>query len=181
MPSHSDGPGIWLSVWRFLLTHCFVWASSGGSGETARMRRLAWTFAARIGDKYQIRFTRPRCWLHNKHLSWKHATSLCKNCQTVWQIRKIFILSCRKLQSVWQRSCNPSQKSNFNSRHVLWNLNIGYLTHGFGAKGPLFMAFGHSSQLMNKMLWQTEAELFFCSADFRSVLQEISVCLTNVL
>ena len=34
------------------------WASSEGSGETARMRRLAWTFAARIGDKYQIRFTR---------------------------------------------------------------------------------------------------------------------------
>ena len=23
------------------------------------MRRLAWTFAARIGDKYQIRFTQP--------------------------------------------------------------------------------------------------------------------------
>ena len=36
-----------------------AWASSGGSGETARMRRLAWTFAARIGDKYQIRLTRP--------------------------------------------------------------------------------------------------------------------------
>ena len=36
-----------------------VWASSGGYGETARMRRLAWTFAARIGDKYQIRLTRP--------------------------------------------------------------------------------------------------------------------------
>ena len=35
-----------------------VWASSGGSGETARMRRLAWTFAARIGDKYHIRLTR---------------------------------------------------------------------------------------------------------------------------
>ena len=35
-----------------------VWASSGGSGETARMCRLAWTFAARIGDKYQIRLTR---------------------------------------------------------------------------------------------------------------------------
>ena len=32
-----------------------VWASSEGSGETAQMRRLAWTFAARIGDKYQIR------------------------------------------------------------------------------------------------------------------------------
>ena len=37
-----------------------VWASSGGSGETARMRRLAWTFAARIGDKYQLRLTRPK-------------------------------------------------------------------------------------------------------------------------
>ena len=35
-----------------------VWASSRGSGETARMCRLAWTFAARIGDKYQIRLTR---------------------------------------------------------------------------------------------------------------------------
>ena len=38
-----------------------VWASSEGSGETARMRRLAWTFAARIGDKYQIRLTRSVC------------------------------------------------------------------------------------------------------------------------
>ena len=37
-----------------------VWASSGGSGETARMRRLAWTFAARTGDKYQIRLTRSK-------------------------------------------------------------------------------------------------------------------------
>ena len=39
----------------------FVWASSEGSGETARMRRLAWTFAARICDKYQIRLTRSKC------------------------------------------------------------------------------------------------------------------------
>ena len=41
------------------LDSLLVWASSGGSGETARMRRLAWTVAARIGDKYQIRLTRP--------------------------------------------------------------------------------------------------------------------------
>ena len=40
------------------LDSLLVWASSGGSGETALMRRLAWTFAARIGDKYQIRLTR---------------------------------------------------------------------------------------------------------------------------
>ena len=40
------------------LDSLLVWASSGGSGETAQMRRLAWTFAARIDDKYQIRLTR---------------------------------------------------------------------------------------------------------------------------
>ena len=40
------------------LDSLLVWASSKGSGDTARMRRLAWTFAAHIGDKYQIRLTR---------------------------------------------------------------------------------------------------------------------------
>ena len=40
------------------LDSLLVWASSGGSGETAQMRRLAWTFAARIDNKYQIRLTR---------------------------------------------------------------------------------------------------------------------------
>ena len=40
------------------LDSLLVWASSGVCGETARMRRLAWTFAAPIGDKYQIRLTR---------------------------------------------------------------------------------------------------------------------------
>ena len=40
------------------LDSLLVWASSGGSGETAQMRRLAWTFAARICDKYQIPLTR---------------------------------------------------------------------------------------------------------------------------
>ena len=43
------------------LDSLLVWASSGGSGETARMCRLAWTFAARTGDKYQIRLTRSIC------------------------------------------------------------------------------------------------------------------------
>ena len=41
------------------LDSMLVWASSGGSGETAQMRRLAWTFAACICDKYQICLTRP--------------------------------------------------------------------------------------------------------------------------
>ena len=47
------------------LDSLLVWVSSEGSGETARMRRLAWTFAARIGCKYQIRLTRS-IWLPNK-------------------------------------------------------------------------------------------------------------------
>ena len=44
------------------LDSLLVWTSSGGSGKTAQMRRLAWTFAARMGDKYQIRLTRPSVW-----------------------------------------------------------------------------------------------------------------------
>ena len=40
------------------LDSLLVRASSEGSGETARMRRLAWTFTAPIGYKYQIRLTR---------------------------------------------------------------------------------------------------------------------------
>ena len=36
------------------LDSLLVWASSEGSGVTARMRRLAWTFAARIGQLPRI-------------------------------------------------------------------------------------------------------------------------------
>ena len=52
---------------RVPLDSLLVWARSEGSGETARMHRLAWTFAARIGDKYQIRLTRS-IW---KEILWK--------------------------------------------------------------------------------------------------------------
>ena len=45
------------------LDSLLVWASSEGSGETARMRRLAWTFAARICYKYQIHLTRSISWV----------------------------------------------------------------------------------------------------------------------
>ena len=51
----------------FCLDSLLLWASSGGSGETARMRRLAWTFAARIGDKYQIRLTRSKKLKYKSH------------------------------------------------------------------------------------------------------------------
>ena len=53
------------------LDSLLVWASSGGSGETARMRRLAWTFAARIADKNQIRLTRPMYWVSCIEIFWQ--------------------------------------------------------------------------------------------------------------
>ena len=56
----GQGSGFCLKV---PLDSLLVWAGSGGSGETARMRRLAWTFAARISDKYKIRLTRSICHL----------------------------------------------------------------------------------------------------------------------
>ena len=70
-----------------------VWASSEGSSETARMCRLAWTLAAHIGNKYQIRLTRS-IWYSHKFQTWlkeyvriidnvthvmrKHAFAICK-------------------------------------------------------------------------------------------------------
>ena len=41
------------------LLSCFMWVNSEGSGETARMRRLAWAFAGRLCDKYH----NPMSWL----------------------------------------------------------------------------------------------------------------------
>ena len=68
------------------LNSLLVWASSEGSGETARMRRLAWTIAARIGYKYQIRLTRSilsRQWIT------KTLIRLCRIC-AVWFVSLLF-------------------------------------------------------------------------------------------
>ena len=76
------------------LVSLLVWASSGGSGETVRMRRLAWTFAARIGDKYQIRLTRPIwcCWFpYIIFIIWSRA----------WQNQQNGICVQRRLRSAW--------------------------------------------------------------------------------
>ena len=57
MPSHSEGPGIWLSVWRFLLTHCLyeragkVLARLCGSAGTPEPLLLAYA----IGTKFAWR------------------------------------------------------------------------------------------------------------------------------
>ena len=97
------------------LDSLLVWASSEGSGETARMRRLVWTFAARIGDKYQIRLSRPNYVLHFPFV-----------CSFVQSFIKIYIFIysearekvdtlvqpictwCALQQSqIWEMICNP--------------------------------------------------------------------------
>ena len=79
------------------LDSLLVWASSEGSGETARMRRLAWTFAARIGDKYQIRLTRSiyenisrECWISE---CWISKNKVIANNSKLTVYRRIY---CRK-------------------------------------------------------------------------------------
>ena len=45
------------------------------------MRRLAWTFAARIGDKYQIRLTRP---IYRNAPKYSDTQNICCNHSEVW-------------------------------------------------------------------------------------------------
>ena len=68
------------------LASLIVWASSEGSGETARMRRLTWTFAARIGDKYQIRLTRSNFTL-KYHIH--NSSALCFDMQHYWKLNQL--------------------------------------------------------------------------------------------
>ena len=62
MRSHPMG----LNVWFFGLFPYFMSTNREGSGETARMRRLAWAFASRLCDKYHnlmswLNLTANRC------------------------------------------------------------------------------------------------------------------------
>ena len=76
------------------LDSLLVWASSEGSGETARMRRLVWTFAARIGDKYQIRLTRSNYKRLSATEMWTHSASFLQEHNTTLLCRKsrIYVL-----------------------------------------------------------------------------------------
>ena len=83
------------------LDSLLVWASSEGSGETARMRRLAWTFAARIGYKHQICLTRSIWgqWNESRNVHIAHFTWL----RTVTKLSFLYIIgcSCQNLMSHW--------------------------------------------------------------------------------
>ena len=82
------------------LDSLLVWASSEGSGETVRMRRLAWTFAARIGDKYQIRLARPISYHYVAEMQEMaindglHRYRLC-------ELRKILVFHCTTSSCSW--------------------------------------------------------------------------------
>ena len=86
------GARIWHSVWRFLLTQC-LYERAAEVLARLRMRRLAWTFAARICDKYQVRLTRPNlcCWFFLHIFCIIFATNLhmsfCWFCHAAAQIR----------------------------------------------------------------------------------------------
>ena len=76
------------------LDSLLVSASSWGSGETAQMRRLAWTFTARIGDKYQICLMRPICEYSKSALikSWNKEYTIIK----WWTVSYILITNYSK-------------------------------------------------------------------------------------
>ena len=52
MRSHPMGLDVWFLGRPFSLLPYFKCVNSEGSGETARMRRLAWAFTGRLCDKY---------------------------------------------------------------------------------------------------------------------------------
>ena len=105
------------------LDSLLVWASSKGSGETARIRRLAWTFAARIGDKYQIRLARPnRSWdaTLDKNLNMVYGRTY------IWTTRMLYG-PCRPRSPV-HKNLKPSEKSHACNRDkdVIIGYNIKY-------------------------------------------------------
>ena len=101
------------------LDSLLVWASSEGSGETARMRRLAWTFAARIGDKYQIRLTRSIFLKHRSHRQGHRAANLFATdfIATDWR-------SLRRLQLLHVHMWNKGMIANgfYNLSAIDWRL-----------------------------------------------------------
>ena len=52
MRNHPVGLDVWIFGWTLRLLPYFMCANSKGSGETARMCRLAWALAGRLCDKY---------------------------------------------------------------------------------------------------------------------------------
>ena len=119
------------------LDSLLVWASSGGSGETARMRRLAWTFAARIGDKYQIRLTRSNWKQFISVMRWNHVIQFAINLSHLTSLKMYmyFINIMNKYSKLFNNgetiyepphdknqkmSCAPSEDSGQPGHPLIW-------------------------------------------------------------
>ena len=131
-----------------------VWASNEDSGETARMRRLAWTFAARIGDKYQIRLTRSNSFVHSETIGLFKQVLIQEKCclfhkkrgKRFWsKMRKLYSLCSVQLSRIESgtgkstKRCALSKTSNDQSVHPHYLINpscpsesLGSAHGGFG-------------------------------------------------
>ena len=80
MCRHPVGLDVWFLVGLRPLPY-FMWANSEGSGETARMRRLAWAFARRLCGKYHNLMS----WLNCLFIAWPSFARQCR----------LFIATCK--------------------------------------------------------------------------------------
>ena len=76
MPSHSEGPGIWLSVWRFLMTHCMyeraanVLARLRGCAGSPEPSLLTWAISTKFAWRgpFENSNSTPGCFRENFRL-----------------------------------------------------------------------------------------------------------------
>ena len=99
------------------LDSLLVWASSGGSGETARMRRLAWTFAARIGDKYQMCLARSNLFGKNDENCVKYHNYCCQF-YVIGHFNKIMLPKAKLLN--WKKDIQKFSEGQEFPRNVEW-------------------------------------------------------------
>ena len=109
------------------LDSLLVWASSEGSGETARMRRLAWTFAARIGHKYQIRLTRSiyHSWTEKKQKGIGTVFLVCCYCVDQQEVRCVPYIPVSRYRKYLR---SVFYQGNFSIQSYSYTLNISFQT-----------------------------------------------------
>ena len=100
---------IWAEIWK--IHKFFIWKFSVFEGEIFYILQKAVFIMGCLIPKGQGIPQPSLSLLNTKKSHWKHPrrlglspTVFAKNCWTVWQNQQIFILSCRKLQFVWQMS-----------------------------------------------------------------------------
>ena len=141
MPSHSEGPGIWLSVWRFLLTHCLY---ERAAKVLARLRGCAGSpepslLASAISTKFAWRGPFNDWWicftccsicncleryrLHTPCHTTRHCRDMTENC---WKEHKTWF---RAASYFFLRFYSP-----FNAIKVMLSLSLNLLTLFLGRR-----------------------------------------------